>query len=725
VKQKLPLRILLPILALVIIVAVFAVVRPGWTAVALLVLGLVTLSGGAAVLGVARRGIVGGARPLVRGTDRFVISWVVVTALLWAMCAPDVYVRDAGELAGAAIGLGVPHPTGFPILCMLGKLFSLGPVGNVFFRMNLLSGFAAGGVAAFAWLFVDRAVRRSASDPGPLWWAGPMAYLGSAAAWLHGVTPEIYSIAALGLAATIFLALQGIEKRDARWLAASAVLCGAGLGGHVTWPVYGTPALVVSLIAFAAGSESGDKVRSFFRVGFICLFAAVVGAMIVFYLPSAASRDPLMNWGDPSTFQGMLDHLSGRRIRDSFGDRIGSFSPAVLAVNASLAWRSIVESMGPVLPFSAVGVIMAATGRSKWALAPACLVIADFMFAVLVNPMGIRDLQVLLVATWSLAVLAGIGVASAVRLAATRAGRAGALGTAALAAMLILFQWAGSPADRDMRNVFGPRIVSDRVLDSAPAGAVALTASDDLSAVMMARSAAEDARPDMTFLVKQHLSDTRYVVRRLNPHRLANPGVVRGAVIDRLRSRPLESGGESAPEAVGRAVDLFDDLGPVLYEPGEGGVDAGVMPRLVPGFPLWTLDGSPDSVVGRGSGVSAWRDAMSMRHVSDRWGRAYLAEWTRLYGTSEALALREENAMSIFRAALLLDPYDYRAAHNLGVLLADAGRYDAAIDWFVSAVSSDPGYVRGWKSLARVAAAAGRSELQREAEERVRSLSER
>lgn len=723
-KQKLPLRILLPIIALALVIGAFAVIRPGQTSVVLLSVTFVTLAGGVAVLAVARRGSGEGFRPLVRGTDRFLISWVSVTAIFWAYGAPDVYVRDAGELTGAAIGLGVPHPTGFPILCMLGKLFSLAPVGNVFFRMNLLSGFAAGGVAAFAWLFVDRVVRRSASDPGPLWWAGPLVYLGSAAAWLHGTTPEIYSLAALGLAATVFLALQGVERRDARWLVASAVLCGAGLGGHVTWPLYGAPALLAALIAFASVSGPGDRLRALFRTGFICLFAGLIGAMVVFYLPSAASRDPLMNWGDPSTFQGMLDHLSGRRIRDSFGDRIGSFNPAVVGVNVSLAWRAIVESMGPVLPFSFAGSVLAVARRSKWALAPLCLVLADFAFAVFVNPMGIRDLQVLLVTTWSLAVLAGIGVAWLVRLAASMAGRAGGLATAALVVVLILFQWAGAPADRDMRHVFGPRIISDRFLASAPAGAFALTASDDLSAVMMARTAAEDARPDVTFLVKQHISDTRYVLRRLNPHRVENPGSARGAVIDAIGANPFESRGESPGAAIVRAVELFQTAGPVYFEPGEGQIDAGVRERLATGLPLWKVAGDaiPDRPADWGEPL---RVLHTLRPVSDRWTRSYLAEWTRLYGTSQALGLHEENAMSLFRSALALDPYDYRAAHNLGVLLADAGRNDAAIDWLVSAVSIDPGYVRGWRSLARVASASGRPDLQRDAEERVRSLSER
>ncbi len=719
-KPNLPARVLIPIVVLAVGVIAALIARTGWTSLMIAAIAAVTLSGGAGVLVWSRRPGSGGFTPLVKGSDRFVLAWVAATAVLWAICAPDLYVRDAGELTGAAVGLGVPHPTGFPLLCMLGKLASLIPAGNVFFRINLLSGLAAGGACAFAALFVDRVARRSPSNPGALWWAAPVVFLGSATAWLHAVTPEIYSLSILGLAATIYLSLHGLEHRDARFIVPAAALCGIGCGGHITWPLYGAPVLVACVIAFAAGSEPGTRLRTLFRVGFLCLFAATIGAMVVLYLPAAASRDPLMNWGNPSTVEGLAAHLSGSRIRASFGDRMVSMNPAVLLVNATLAWRTVFESMAPVLPFSLAGAVLAVVRRRKWAIVPLCLVAADFLFAVFINPMGIRDLQVLLTATWSLAVLAGFGVAESVAFAAVRAGRAGAVGMASLAILLVVFQWAGAPADRDMRHVYGPRQVSDSLLDTAPGGAVAMTASDDMSSMLMARTAAEDARPDMVFLVTQHISDTRYVVRRLNPYGLDDPGSARAAAIDAIRSWPFETRGEFPGAAAVRAYDTLRALGPVLFEPGEGEADSAMRFRINPGFPLWLAAREPGESCRPDPGP--WRDAISRRHTMDRWGRAYLAEWTRLYGTMEAMESREDAAIAIFRSALFLDPEDSRSAHNLGALLADKGAYDEAIDLLVSAVSIDPGYVRGWRSLAVTAATSRRQDLSEYARERELAL---
>src|SRR5688572_33448599 len=46
---------------------------------------------------------------------------------------------DSGELTLVAATLGVAHPPGYPLFTLLGKLFSLIPLGTVAWRINLLS----------------------------------------------------------------------------------------------------------------------------------------------------------------------------------------------------------------------------------------------------------------------------------------------------------------------------------------------------------------------------------------------------------------------------------------------------------------------------------------------------------------------------------------------------------------------------------------------------------
>src|SRR5688572_14398713 len=87
----------------------------------------------------------------------------VLFFVLYALGASrTIYVGDSGELVAAVHTLGIPHPTGYPLYVLLGKLWTLlVPVGSIAFRMSLMSAACAavaiGGLFALArWLGLDR-----------------------------------------------------------------------------------------------------------------------------------------------------------------------------------------------------------------------------------------------------------------------------------------------------------------------------------------------------------------------------------------------------------------------------------------------------------------------------------------------------------------------------------------------------------------------------------------
>src|SRR5512134_3459163 len=110
-----------------------------------------------------RRIVLGGA-PMV-SSRMHPMAWPPVknalAALPWAafgvafvvfawFAAPGPYWLDSQELGAAAVQLGVPHPTGFPLFCVLGRLFAWLPVGELAFRVHLGSAFAAAIAVAVA-----------------------------------------------------------------------------------------------------------------------------------------------------------------------------------------------------------------------------------------------------------------------------------------------------------------------------------------------------------------------------------------------------------------------------------------------------------------------------------------------------------------------------------------------------------------------------------------------
>src|SRR3972149_1294558 len=95
-----------------------------------------------------------------RFTRRDFVCAVVVAfsafLVYWRTLCPTIYTSGAGENATAAATLGVPHPPGFPLFCLLGKLFTvLIPIGDAAYRVNLFSA-ACGAVGAGFFFLVLR-----------------------------------------------------------------------------------------------------------------------------------------------------------------------------------------------------------------------------------------------------------------------------------------------------------------------------------------------------------------------------------------------------------------------------------------------------------------------------------------------------------------------------------------------------------------------------------------
>src|SRR5881398_3039969 len=67
----------------------------------------------------------------------FSIAIAAITFLIyWKTLSPSIYTSGAGENVTAVATLGVPHPPGFPLFCLLGKLFTLVvPVGTIAYRV--------------------------------------------------------------------------------------------------------------------------------------------------------------------------------------------------------------------------------------------------------------------------------------------------------------------------------------------------------------------------------------------------------------------------------------------------------------------------------------------------------------------------------------------------------------------------------------------------------------
>ncbi len=176
--------------------------------------------------------------------------------------APSVVPGDPGEFQFVPYILGVAHPPGYALYILLGKLFTLLPLGSVAYRMNLFSAIWGALTVALTYLIilqlsVDTSTKGPPS-PSPslrgrgnaLLAAQAPAILGaavfaaSANLWQHAAFANAHTLTAALAAVALFLLLAWDRSGDDRWLYAFALVCGLSLTHH--------PLLLISFPAFAA-----------------------------------------------------------------------------------------------------------------------------------------------------------------------------------------------------------------------------------------------------------------------------------------------------------------------------------------------------------------------------------------------------------------------------------------------------------------------------------------
>src|SRR3989338_6090208 len=152
-----------------------------------------------------------------------VISGVSFFIYLLTLC-PTVDVGDAGELIAAAYTLGIPHPPGYPLYCILGKLFTFIPIGSIAYRTNMMSAFFAAACAGTVYLILRlKEIRKAASAVS----AFLLAF--SSMFWSQAVISEVYAMNAFFVSATFFILALWEKTRKTKYLYLFSFFFGLGI----------------------------------------------------------------------------------------------------------------------------------------------------------------------------------------------------------------------------------------------------------------------------------------------------------------------------------------------------------------------------------------------------------------------------------------------------------------------------------------------------------------
>jgi hypothetical protein len=311
------------------------------------------------------------------------IVFLVALALYNWTLAPTVTLTDSGELIVVARSLGIAHPPGVPLWIVLAHFASLVPFGNVAQRINCSSAFSAALACAMLTLVVAELIitasyigaskrrkrgtqqirKTEDSTIARLMVVAPAVGAGllmafSRTLWSYATITEVYALNTLLILVIFFLMLRWrrrivedrihvgaalnagqlaspITTHDA-FLYAAALIFGLALGVH-----HVTVALTLPAIAVIVFRTQGAGFFTSRRLIYAALIS--IGALVAVYayLPIAASRSPVINWGHPRSLQEIWWHLTGRQYQVYF-----SFTPKILGEQFAEFCRMALREFG-------------------------------------------------------------------------------------------------------------------------------------------------------------------------------------------------------------------------------------------------------------------------------------------------------------------------------------------------------------------------------------------
>ena len=619
-----------------------------------------------------------------------VLAFAVSFATYLATLCPTVYVEGSGELIGAVHTLGTPHPTGYPLFVLTGRLFSaLLPLDSVACRINVASAFTAAlGVAALAAFLRDRGCHPWTCLAGGLLFA----FCGTF--WSNAVVAEVYGASMLGAVVMIWTGMRAAEAPSTRNLVLGGYAAGMALTTHLSQSLI-MPGLLSAcawqLYRGRAHRPPAARVAELGGMAAKVAAAAILGYSLVLYLPLRSFPGPGFHWGPVDTPSLFWDHITGAEYRFAFF----TMPASGILLNAGRWLEHLFSAYTPALCLVAVWGLWVSARRD----APAAWVFGGTVLINLVvalnyhrDPNGIGVF--FLLSFLGVAVFISYGLDDLCARLGRVFGRGGIHVAAAIAVVAVVMGMNFREADRSGLHV-AHRYGMD-ILAGLPENAVLVTEGDDASFIVDYLHRVEGARPDVTLYMRTGKGTDILPgsARYLAPQEKAR-------VRRRLLKRLVEE------SVTGRPVHFFAPRD--LPAKGFDFVPAGLSYRVLEKGAKVPQDRVfPDTTAAAAAG-----------ELADPWARIIQANyWFRRGDNLLFRGEREEAVLAFERAAGIA--HDSRTIrHNVALRLDDLGKHGRAWVHIQAAISIDPLMPQVFKLADRILRRAGRRQelpaLRREA----------
>ncbi len=614
----------------------------------------------------------------------------VLSALVYGLTlCPTVYVEGSGELIGAVSMLGTPHPTGYPLFCLLGRLVVVAlPMGNAALEVNVASALTCAMAASALSAFLHSRGVHALTAIG-----SALVFAFSATFWSQAVIAEVYGLSMLGAVLTLAVWTKAFDDtRSERWLVFAAFYTGLAASTHLSQllllPGIGLLGLrrwwFSSTAAGRSSSTAGSSMAGHWATAGKMLGAACTGYSIVLYLPLRSGRGSGFHWSTLDTPAALWDHLTAASYRSSF---FGMPLEGAL-INASRFAQQIVTEFPPLLLAPMVWGLWVAFRRDPaltWMVG--CAAVANLLTALNYhrdpNGLDVFFLQSIL----SGVVFLGYGVddlASRIKrgLHGSRQAAAGLL-----AALMVLGVITANHQEADRSDSRVAHRYGMDILQSLPPSATLMSEGDDASFILDYLKRVEGVRPDVTLHNRNGLGSGPALASIYEPrvrgllHRAAERDLVLASASGGpplfsvfARRMPVEDGFEFVPHGLVYRVAASDR-------------------GLEPTYPIDMANAATDLEID-----------------GDPWVRKIQANYWYMLGEHEAQSGWSETAKAAYVRAGEIAHSSRTMQSNIARILFLNNELEEALDYVMRAIEIDSMWPRSYSLAVRILTKLGRLE---------------
>ncbi|RJP21310.1 MAG: DUF2723 domain-containing protein [Candidatus Abyssobacteria bacterium SURF_5] len=610
-----------------------------------------------------------------------IVFLIVFGVYIYTLC-PTVFWDDAGELIAACYTLGIPHPPGHPLYALLGRLFTLLPIGSPAYRVNLMSAFFGALTCVVLFQIVRELGRKEKLSAGQTDFSAAISALGAAFSllmWEQSVVAETTTLHTFFMMLVTLMAfrIDAGESNDpqlTRRLLVLSFVYGLSFTNHVAG-LFFAPSLALVLFA----RLRWVLVRPARLLAMCALF--LLALCLYAYLPIRSAADPAIDWGNPENLRNFLWVVTAKQ----YSAKLVQIPTLVGLIYGLRNLTSVVTSN-----LTIIGVFLALAGtlflwkKRRAAFLYTLLIIAVLFFTTLNSAFISAYLvpAILLAMVW---VGFGIGMLSQY----LSAKRSAILYSAS--AFLILLSAVTHYREANKRNYSYAADYGRKLLSSLPKDAVLITGSANPLFISWYLQICEGFRTDVKIITRN--------------------GMTRPGYLDQVRSQypelevPLEFQYEEGPAEISAKTSGAGEMPwfaaaflkefhqanvsrfPFFWEGSES--NHFLIERFVPyKFVFQILPPGP-TVEGNQFIFLDYNNVKQITKGDAAAGEVYgnhFFNYAVFYQWHNDIL----NSLRYYQEALLLNPRDTRALNNVGALLYEQNNAQEGFTSFHSAFRIDP-----------------------------------